>query len=490
MHSLSGPRGLASSLTDRKSSANLRSCSSSRSKLSSHVVAANAPSQGSTAPVSREDLIEHLRSGCKTRDRWRIGTEHEKLGFNLADNTRMDYEQINSVFERLQSRFGGEPMVEAGLTIGVKLDGQSVTLEPGGQFELSGAPLTTLHQTCAEVNSHLYQSKTIGEELGIGFLGVGFDPKWSIEQIPIMPKDRYRLMKSYMPTVGTRGLDMMFRTCTIQVNLDFESEQDMIDKFRIGLALQPIAMALFANSPFVEGKPTGLLSTRGDVWTDVDAARTGNLPFVFQPDMSFEKYVDYAMDVPMYFVYRNGQYINALGQSWRDFMEGKLPALPGERPTMGDWENHLTTIFPDVRLKRFLEMRGADGGPWRRICALPALWVGLLYDDTALAAADDLTADWTVEDVTAMRDAVPAQGLKASVAGRPLMEVAREVVELSRSGLKARARLNSEGQDESVFLNTLDEVLAKRTTLADDMLALYHGRWSGSVEPVFEEYQY
>eukprot|EP00882_Tetradesmus_deserticola_P017863 GHRQ01019161.1.p1 GENE.GHRQ01019161.1~~GHRQ01019161.1.p1 ORF type:complete len:471 (+),score=122.78 GHRQ01019161.1:97-1509(+) len=441
MHSLSGPRGLASSLTDRKSSANLRSCSSSRSKLSSHVVAANAPSQGSTAPVSREDLIEHLRSGCKTRDRWRIGTEHEKLGFNLADNTRMNYEQINSVFQRLQSRFGWEPMVEAGLTIGVKLDGQSVTLEPGGQFELSGAPLTTLHQTCAEVNSHLYQSKTIGEELGIGFLGVGFDPKWSIEQIPIMPKDRYRLMKSYMPTVGTRGLDMMFRTCTIQVNLDFESEQDMIDKFRIGLALQPIAMALFANSPFVEGKPTGLLSTRGDVWTDVDAARTGNLPFVFQPDMSFEKYVDYAMDVPMYFVYRNGQYINALGQSWRDFMEGKLPALPGERPTMGDWENHLTTIFPDVRLKRFLEMRGADGGPWRMICALPALWVGLIYEPQAQAEALQLVSSWSQDDRDYLGREVPRLGLATPFRGGTVQDIALKVRAASGSrpnGMLAR----------------------------------------------------
>lgn len=285
------------------------------------ITAANAPSEGSSEPVTREDLVNHLKSGCKTRDRWRIGTEHEKLGFKLADKRRMDYGQIEQVFSKLSDRFNWQPIKEGDLTIGVKQDGQSVTLEPGGQFELSGAPVQTLHQTCAEVNSHLYQVKTIGEELDIGFLGIGFDPKWKLEDIPIMPKDRYRLMRSYMPTVGSKGLDMMFRTCTVQVNLDFESEQDMIDKFRIGLALQPIANALFANSPFKEGKPTGLLSTRGDVWTDVDAARTGNLAFVFQPDMSFEKYVEYAMDVPMYFVYRKGHYVNALGQSWRDFME-------------------------------------------------------------------------------------------------------------------------------------------------------------------------
>ncbi|WIA34153.1 hypothetical protein OEZ86_012514 [Tetradesmus obliquus] len=445
----------------------------------------------------------------------------------------MDYEHIKGVFERLQSRFGWEPMTEAGLTIGVKLDGQSVTLEPGGQFELSGAPLTTLHQTCAEVNSHLYQSKTIGEELGIGFLGVGFDPKWSIEQIPVMPKDRYRLMKAYMPTVGTRGLDMMFRTCTIQVNLDFESEQDMIEKFRIGLALQPIAVALFANSPFVEGKPTGFLSTRGDVWTDVDAARTGNLPFVFEPDMSFEKYVDYAMDVPMYFVYRKGQYINALGQSWRDFMEGKLPALPGQRPTMGDWENHLTTIFPEVgmgqsstdaafvgieirkriivqvrmhamrsgasigdcenhlttifpevRLKKFLEMRGADGGPWRMICALPALWVGLIYEPQAQAEALDLISSWSQDDRDYLRNEVPRLGLATPFKGGTVQDVALKVLAIAQGGLDRR------GYDEGHFLKQLHVIAESGMSPASHLLQLYGSSWGHSVDPLFKEFMY
>ncbi|KIY94325.1 glutamate--cysteine ligase [Monoraphidium neglectum] len=285
---------------------------------------ANAPQEGPAVPVTREDLIEHISSGCKTRDRWRIGTEHEKLGFRVADKRRMDYDEIRQVFGKLESRFGWKPIKEGDLTIGVALDKQTVTLEPGGQFELSGAPVATLHQTCAEVNSHLYQAKSIAEELGIGFLGSGFDPKWAINEIPVMPKDRYRLMKAYMPTVGTRGLDMMFRTCTIQVNLDYESEADMVEKFRIGLALQPVAVALFANSPFCEGKPTGEVSTRARVWMDVDKARTGGLPFVFEKGMSFERYVDYAMDVPMYFVYRKGKYIDALGMSWRDFMERQL----------------------------------------------------------------------------------------------------------------------------------------------------------------------
>lgn len=428
--------------------------------------------------------MNHLRSGCKPRDKWRIGTEHEKLGFNLSDNTRMDYDQIAAVFERLESRFGWEPMKEAGLTIGVKLDGQSVTLEPGGQFELSGAPVATLHQTCAEVNSHLYQSKTIGEELGIGFLGIGFDPKWRIEDIPVMPKDRYRLMKAYMPTVGSRGLDMMFRTCTIQVNLDFESEADMIDKFRIGLALQPIAVALFANSPFVEGQPSGMLSTRGAVWTDVDPARTGNLPFVFEPDMSFEKYVDYAMDVPMYFVYRSGQYVNALGQSWRDFMEGKLPALPGERPTMADWENHLTTIFPEVRLKRFLEMRGADGGPWRMICALPALWVGLIYEPQAQAQALELISGWSQEDRDYLRTEVPKTGLSTPFKGGTVRDVALKVLTIAQGGLERR------GYDEGHFLKQLHVIVESGLCPASHMLELYSTSWGKSVDPLFQEFMY
>ncbi|KAF8066224.1 GSH1-1 [Scenedesmus sp. PABB004] len=446
--------------------------------------AANAPSEGSTEPVTRDDLVAHLRSGCRPREQWRIGTEHEKLGFNLADNTRMDFDKISQVFEKLQSRFGWQPITEAGLTIGCKLDGQSVTLEPGGQFELSGAPLATLHQTCAEVNSHLYQVKTIGEELGIGFLGVGFDPKWAIKDIPVMPKDRYRLMKSYMPTVGSRGLDMMFRTCTIQVNLDFESEADMVEKFRIGLALQPVAVALFANSPFVEGKPTGLVSTRGDVWTDVDASRTGNLPFVFERGMCFERYVEYAMDVPMYFVYRQGQYINALGQSWRDFMEGKLPALPGQRPTMGDWENHLTTIFPEVRLKRFLEMRGADGGPWRLICALPALWVGLIYDPQAQAEAADLIAPWTQDDRDYLRAEVPRKGLATPFKGGTVRDVALKVLAIATGGLERR------GHDEAHFLKQLHVIAESGLTPADHLLERYAGAWGRSVDPLFKEFMY
>ncbi|MDR7028722.1 glutamate--cysteine ligase [Rhizobium rosettiformans] len=443
-----------------------------------------------------DDMAAYMAAGAKPKEKFRIGTEHEKFAFFRADNSPVPYfgeASISALLTGMQAKLGWEPIMDGENIIGLgEQHGMgAISIEPGGQFELSGAPLETLHQTCKESNQHLAVLRDVAEPMGIRFLGMGGSPKWSLAETPRMPKSRYEIMTRYMPKVGSQGLDMMYRTCTIQVNLDFSSEADMRQKMRVSMKLQSLATALFASSPFTEGKPNGLLSWRGDIWRDTDNRRAGVLPFTFSKDFSFGDYVNWAIDAPMYFVVRDGKYHDCTHITFRQFMNG---ALKGEiadwEPQLGDWTNHLSTLFPDVRLKRFLEMRGADGGPWRRICALPALWVGLLYDDAALAAADEMTADWTVEDVVAMRDAVPAQGLKASVAGRPLMEVAREVVEISRTGLKARAQLNSEGQDESVFLNTLDEVLAKRTTLADDMLALYHGRWNGSVDPVFVDYQY
>eukprot|EP00195_Chlamydomonas_chlamydogama_P012078 CAMPEP_0202896458 /NCGR_PEP_ID=MMETSP1392-20130828/5462_1 /ASSEMBLY_ACC=CAM_ASM_000868 /TAXON_ID=225041 /ORGANISM="Chlamydomonas chlamydogama, Strain SAG 11-48b" /LENGTH=492 /DNA_ID=CAMNT_0049581827 /DNA_START=127 /DNA_END=1605 /DNA_ORIENTATION=- len=449
-------------------------------------VYSNAPAvaERRTVPLPKEDLVNYLKSGCRPKSAWRIGTEHEKLAFNLKDNRRLSYDEIAMVLRKLESRFGWQPIMEGPYIIGVTQEGQSVTLEPGGQFELSGAPVETIHKTCAEVNSHLYQVKAIAEELGMGFLGVGFDPKWSVPDIPIMPKDRYNLMKAYMPTVGSMGLDMMFRTCTVQVNLDFESEQDMIEKFRIGLALQPIANALFANSPFKEGKPTGCLSTRGHVWTDVDKSRTGGLPFVFENNMSFERYVDYAMDVPMYFVYRDGGYVNALGQSWRDFMAGKLPALPGEYPTLADWANHLTTIFPEVRLKKFLEMRGADGGPWRMLCALPAFWVGLIYEPEAQRQALDLIADWTPAEREYLRVEVPRLGLRTPFRGKTVHDVAKQVINIARGGLERR------GYDEAHFLKRLEVIVETGLSQADLLLDLYNSKWQRSVDPMFKEMMY
>ncbi|KAG1676811.1 hypothetical protein FOA52_010320 [Chlamydomonas sp. UWO 241] len=460
------------------------------------IAAAGPPSVSAkgTEPITKDMLVKYLAKGNKTRDKWRIGTEHEKLAFNLSDNSRMNYDQIAAVLRKLESRFGWTPMIEGGRIIGVAQDGQTVTLEPGGQFELSGAPVENIHQTCAELNSHLYQVKAIGEELGFEFIGLGFDPKWAVKDVPMMPKGRYDLMRNYMPTVGSMGLDMMFRTCTVQVNLDFESEQDMIEKFRVGLALQPVANALFANSPFKEGKETGFLSLRGKetgflslrghVWTDVDNARCGGLPFVFEDNMSFERYVDYAMDVPMYFVYRDGTYINALGMSFRDFMAGKLPALPGEYATMDDWANHLTTIFPEVRLKKFLEMRGADAGPWRMLCSLPALWTGLIYDSQAQAEALSLVQDWTADEREFLRVEAPRTGLKTPFRGGTLLDVTRDVLKIAHGGLDRR------GLDEGGFLRQLDLIADSGMSQSDRLLELYHAKWNKSVDPIFKEMMY
>ncbi len=445
---------------------------------------------------SVSELSAYLAQGSRPKEKFRIGTEHEKFVFFAADNGPVPYfgdASISALLKGMQEKLGWEPIMDGANIIGLgEQSGMgAISIEPGGQFELSGAPLETIHETCRESNKHLALVKEIAEPMGIRFLGLGGSPKWSLAETPRMPKSRYDIMTRYMPKIGSKGLDMMYRTCTIQVNLDFASEEDMAAKMRVSMKLQSIATALFASSPFTEGKPNGLLSWRGDIWRDTDNQRSGALPFVFNPDFGFEHYVEWALDVPMYFIVRDGKYHDCTHVTFRQFMAG---ALKGEvadwQPNMGDWTNHLSTLFPDVRLKRFLEMRGADGGPWRRICALPAFWVGLLYDDAALADAEALTADWTFEDVVAMRDAVPSQGLKATIKGRPVLDVAREAVKISTAGLKARAKLNGDGQDESVFLQPLEEVLAKKATLADDLLGLFNGRWNGSVEPVFEEYQY
>ncbi|MCJ9751826.1 glutamate--cysteine ligase [Neorhizobium sp. BETTINA12A] len=449
-----------------------------------------------TPLTSVSELSAYLAQGARPKQDFRIGTEHEKFAFFRADNSPVPYfgdASISALLKGMEKKLGWEPIMDGENIIGLgEQSGMgAISIEPGGQFELSGAPVESIHQTCRESNQHLAVLREIAEPMGIRFLGIGGSPKWTLAETPRMPKSRYDIMTRYMPKVGSKGLDMMYRTCTIQVNLDFSSEEDMAAKMRVSMKLQSIATALFASSPFTEGKPNGLVSWRGDIWRDTDNQRSGVLPFVFRQDFGFADYVEWALDAPMYFVVRDGKYHDCTHVTFRQFMNG---ALKGEikdwEPTMGDWTNHLSTLFPDVRLKRFLEMRGADGGPWRRICALPAFWVGLLYDDTALADAETLTADWTVEDVIAMRDAVPAKGLKAEIKGKSVLDVAREAVAISKAGLKARARLNGEGQDESIFLQPLDEVLAKKTTMADDLLSLYHGRWHGSVEPVFEEYQY
>ena len=453
------------------------------------------PQSGGGLIEDQSQLAEYLADGCKPPEDWRIGTEHEKFGYCLEKRLPLPYEgpcSILAMLEGLRDRYGWAPVEEAGKLIGLTRNGANVSLEPGGQLELSGAPLETIHQTCDEGNEHLREVKALGDEIGAGFIGLGAAPEWTHEQMPVMPKGRYGLMTRYMDKVGTTGLEMMYRSCTVQVNLDFASEADMVKKFRVSLALQPLATALFANSPFFEGKVNGWRSWRARIWQHLDPARTGMLPFVFEDGMSFERYVDYALDVPMYFVYRDGRYIDALGQSFRDFLEGRLPALPGEKPTFSDWADHLTTIFPEVRIKKFMEMRGADGGPWRRLCALPALWVGLLYDQGALDASWDLVKDWTAEERDQLRNDAGEFGFAAEIRGRPLRDLAREALGIAEQGLKARARTGAGGMvaDETHFLNALHESVESGQTPADELLACYEGAWKGDLGRIYEDYSY
>jgi glutamate--cysteine ligase len=446
----------------------------------------------SLSPVieSRDQLIASFARGEKAKERWRIGTEHEKFVYAVSDFHAPSWDEphgIRELLTRLQ-RFGWQPVEENGKLIALTGADGSVSLEPAGQFELSGAPLDNLHQTCAETGRHLEQVKAVGAELGVGFLGLGMWPDKTRDALPMMPKGRYDIMRRHMPRVGSLGLDMMLRTCTIQVNLDYASEADMAQKFRVGLALQPLATALFANSPFTEGKPNGMLSYRSHIWSDTDPARTGMLPFVFEDGFGYERYADYMLDVPMYFVYRDGRYIDAAGLSFRDFLRGELSVLPGEKPTLEDWNDHLSTAFPEVRLKTFLEMRGADGGPWNRICALPALWVGLLYDQGALDAAWDLVKDWSIADRQALRDAVPAQALDAPLpGGGRLRDIAGEVLDIAAAGLSARARHNGAGDDESGFLDPLREIVRTGKVPAQTLLDRYAGAWDGDLSRVYAE---
>ena len=452
--------------------------------------------QSGGGPIERhEQLAEYLEAGCKPKADWRIGTEHEKFGYCKDSLKPLPYDgprSIRAMLEGLRYRFGWDPLYEGDHIIGLVKDGANISLEPGGQLELSGAPLETIHQTCDEVNTHLREVREIADDIGAGFIGLGAAPEWTHDDMPLMPKGRYKLMDSYMRKVGTLGTAMMRRTCTVQVNLDFGSESDMVKKLRVALALQPVATALFANSPFFEGKLNGHKSWRSRIWRDLDPDRTGMLPFVFEDGFGFEAWVEYALDVPRFFVYRDGVYIDALGQSFRDFLKGELPALPGETPLMSDWADHLTTLFPEARIKKFIEMRGADGGPWRRICALPALWVGLTYDQTSLDAAWDLVKDWDAETREALRVGASVHGLAAEAGGLKMQDLAAEVVAIADAGLKARARPGAGGMipDETHFLNALKETVETGQTQADELIARYEGEWAGDVTRVFGEYSY
>ncbi|MEM8776206.1 MAG: glutamate--cysteine ligase [Pseudomonadota bacterium] len=453
------------------------------------------PQSGGGPIESQAQLAEYMEQGCKPKEDWRIGTEHEKFGYCRDTLEPIPYEgerSVLAVLEGLRDGHDWSPLEEGGKLIGLEKDGANVSLEPGGQLELSGAPLQTIHETCDEVNDHLRDVKDIADKVGVGFIGLGAAPQWTHEQMPMMPKGRYKLMDAYMQKVGTMGRTMMRRTCTVQVNLDFSSEADMVQKLRVALALQPVATALFANSPFLEGEPNGHKSWRSRVWRDLDADRTGMLPFVFEEGFGFEAWAEYALDVPMYFVYRDGEYVDALGQSFRDFLEAKLPALPGETPTLSDWADHLTTVFPEARIKKFMEMRGADGGPWRRLCALPAFWVGIMYDQSSLDAAWDLVKNWDAETREALRIKASEDALQAKVAGISMHDLAREVVSISEAGLRARAFPGAGGMipDETHFLNALHESLESGQVPADELLEKYHGEWQGDLNKIYAEYSY
>ncbi len=455
-----------------------------------------ARDQVDLTPIERRDeLVDWIAQGVRQKSQFRIGTEHEKFAFTLEGHRPVPYEGqrgIRTLLEGMQHLLGWQPIMEGDNVIGLfdVTGGGAITLEPGGQFELSGAQVETVHQTSRELMAHLAQVREVAQPLHIGFLGIGMTPSWSRAEMPKMPKGRYRIMTAYMPKVGTLGLDMMYRTCTVQTNLDFCSEADMVKKLRVSIALQPLATALFANSPFTEGKPNGYLSFRAEIWRDTDKDRTGMLAWAFEDGMGFERWVDYALDVPMYFVKHGDEYIDVAGRSFRDLMAGKLPGLRGAGATISDWANHISTIFPEVRLKRYLEMRGADSGTLPNLLALPAFWAGLLYDDVSLDAAWDLVKPWTAEQRQQLRDAVPKQGLAAMIGGRTLFAIATDVLKLAGAGLARRQRFDGSGRDETHFLDVLEDRLARGTTPAQELLDKFHGKWAGSVDPIYAEEAY
>jgi glutamate--cysteine ligase len=442
---------------------------------------------------SRDELVAWFEAGCKPKSEFRVGTEHEKFPFRITDHSPVPYSGsrgIRALLDGMKTILGWEPIMEGDSIIGLAdvTGGGAISLEPGGQFELSGAPVDNVHQTAGELFAHLAQVREVAGPLGIGFLGLGMTPLWRRADIPVMPKGRYKIMTSYMPKVGKYGLDMMYRTCTVQTNHDFSSEADMVLKMRVALALQPVATALFANSPFTEGKPNGFVSFRSEIWRDTDNQRAGMLPFVFEDGMGFERYVDYALDVPMYFIKRGDHYIDVSGKSFRDHLEGKL--IPRDSATISDWANHVSTIFPEVRLKRYIEMRGSDGGPWRRLPSLPAFWVGLIYDDANLDACWEIVKDWTAAERQKLRDDVPKLGFKAKIGNRTLLDLAAETLQLAEQGLVRRKRFDRNGRDETRYLRVLQESVARGMTPAEELLEKFHGAWNGSIDPIFFEYAY
>jgi glutamate--cysteine ligase len=443
------------------------------------------------APVaSVEELVDFLRRWEKPRDRWRVGTEHEKIGLYEADHAPVPYETergIGTLLERIAEVDGWGRITEGPNVIALEKDGASITLEPGGQFELSGAPLRTIHETCDEFHRHLDLMKRVSEPLGIVWLGLGMHPIHGVDRIPRMPKERYAIMQSYLPKRGALALDMMFTTATVQANYDFADEADMVAKMRAAMGLTPIVSAMFANSSLSGGKANGFVSRRLHVWQQVDPDRCGLLPLVFEPDFGYRRYVEWALDVPMFFVVRDGEHRPAKGMRFRTFLrEGGA----GTRATLSDFDRHLTTLFPDVRLKHIIEVRGADAVPPGLTCSLPALWKGLLYDDEALAAAWHLVRHSSQEEREVAREDAARRGLGASFAGRSMLDLARELTAIAREGLRRIRHAGRRDPDETPFLDPILDQLESGASPGQVVLDRWEGEWGRSVDRLIDYARY
>ena len=438
-----------------------------------------------TNKLSKESLISFFKNGCKEKKNWKVGTEHEKFGFNRSNLKPITYEDILKIFNGLSERYLWKKKIENNYLVALEKDGSSITLEPGGQIELSGSPKDSLFETCKEVNEHQKELDDICKNLEIDFMGMGVLPKWKLKDIPLMPKDRYKIMKSYMPKVGSNGVDMMQRTATIQANFDYSSEEDMIKKFRVGLSLQPAIIGLYANSPFVDGKLTNFLSYRSYIWTKTDNQRCGILPFVFDEGFSFEMYVDYLLNVPMYFIIRGDKYLKITNYNFNDFLAGKIKNIGKVKPTYKDWVNHISTVFPEVRLKSYIELRGVDGGPWSRVCALPAFWTGILYDETVLNDVWEKIKKWNFKDVKNFYSNVRKLGLKALTPdGSPLSKFLSDLLKLSSKGLENR-KIFLNGKNESIFLEPLDRILESGLSPAETWKNLFLSEWKENIDNIY-----
>jgi glutamate--cysteine ligase len=443
------------------------------------------------APIEAVDqLVEFLRRSEKPPERWRVGTEHEKVGLWVPELRPVPYEGergIAALLDAVAESDGWTRLREGEHLVALRKDGASVTLEPGGQLELSGAPLRTIHETCSEFQTHLAMMKRVCEPLGIVWLGLGMHPIHGVPEIPSMPKSRYRIMRSYLPARGSLSLEMMYATATVQANYDFSDEADMVAKMRTALAVSPIVSAIFANSSLSEGKANGFVSRRLHIWQHTDPERTGLLPFVFEPDMGYRRYIEWALDVPMFFFVREGSYHPAGGMTFRRFLR---EGWGEQRATFADFDRHLTTLFPEVRLKHVIEVRGADAVPPGLTCSLPALWKGILYDADALEAAWRLVGDATQEEREAARSEVSRRGLAAHYAGRPMLELAGELARTASEGLRRIGHAGRRDPDESSFLDPVFEQLATGASPGQIVLERWEGEWQRSPDRLIEYARY